>query len=118
MINLNDIAEDLFNKIRSRYSNVQMGDVNGKVTSEAELARFIDFEYKANGNTLGHVNVSLSEDDGLVVYYSSEFVSEENDTVQKDWYNFLRELRTFSKKRMLNFDTRDITKSNLDKRDY
>jgi hypothetical protein len=118
MINLNDIAEDLFNKIRSRYSNVKMGDQNGKVTSEAELARFIDFEYKTNGETLGHVNVSLSEDDGLVVYYSSEFVSEESDQVQKDWYNFLRELRTFSKKRMLNFDTRDITKSNLDKRDY
>ena len=118
MINLNDIAEDLFNKIRSRYSNVKMGDENGKVTSEAELARFIDFEYKSNGEILGHVNVSLSEDDGLVVYYSSEFVSEENSEVQKDWYNFLKELRTFSKKRMLNFDTRDITKSNLDKRDY
>jgi hypothetical protein len=27
-------------------------------------------------------------------------------------------MRQFSKKRMLNFDTRDITKSNLDKRDY
>ena len=118
MINLNDIAEDLFNKIRSRYSNVKMGDENGKVTSEAELARFLDFEYTSKGETLGHVNVSLSEEDGLVVYYSSEFVSEEDDQVRSDWYGFLKELRMFSKKRMLNFDTRDITKSNLDKRDY
>jgi len=118
MINLNDIAEDLFNKIRSRYSSVTMGDDAGKVTNDPALARFIDFEYKSGSETLGHVNVSLSEDDGLVVYYSTEFVSEENDEVQKDWYNFLRELRMFSKKRMLNFDTRDITKSNLDKRDY
>lgn len=118
MINLNEIADDLFNKIRSRYSNVTMGDENGKVTNDPSLARFIDFEYKANNETIGHVNVSLSEDEGLVVYYSTEFVSEENSDVQKDWYNFLKELRVFSKKRMLNFDTRDITKSNLDKRDY
>lgn len=118
MINLNDIAEDLFNKIRSRYSSVTMGDDAGKVTNDPALARFIDFEYKSGAETLGHVNVSLSEKDGLVVYYSTEFVSEESDEVQKDWYNFLRELRMFSKKRMLNFDTRDITKSNLDKRDY
>ena len=118
MINLNEIADDLFNKIRSRYTSVTMGDENGKVTSEPSLARFIDFEYKSGAETLGHVNVSLSEDEGLVVYYSTEFVSEESAEVQKDWYNFLRELRVFSKKRMLNFDTRDITKSNLDKRDY
>ena len=37
---------------------------------------------------------------------------------QNNWYNFLKELRQFSKKRMLNFDTRNITKSNLNKRDY
>jgi hypothetical protein len=34
------------------------------------------------------------------------------------WYDFLKELRMFAKSNMLNFDTRDITKTNLDKRDY
>jgi len=116
--NMNEIAEDLFNKIRSRFSNVKLGDENGKVTDNPELARFIDFEYNVDQESIGHVNVSLSEDEGLVVYYSTEFVSEEGSTVKDDWYNFLRELRQFSKKRMLNFDTRDITKSNLEKRDY
>jgi hypothetical protein len=116
--NMNEIAEDLFNKIRSRFSNVKLGDENGKVTEDPQLARYIDFEYKDGGETIGHVNVSLDENEGLVVYYSSEFVSEEGSTTKDNWYNFLRELRQFSKKRMLNFDTRDITRSNLEKRDY
>jgi hypothetical protein len=117
MINLNLIAEDLFNKIRSRYQSVTMGDEDGKVTSDPQLARFIDFEYKSQTEALGQVSISLTET-GLVVYYSTEFVSEESDEVKQDWYSFLKELRTFSKKRRLNFEPRDITKSNLDKRDY
>ena len=32
--------------------------------------------------------------------------------------DFLKELRYFAKKRLLNFDTRDINKSNLNRRDY
>jgi hypothetical protein len=35
-----------------------------------------------------------------------------------NWYSFLKELRLFAKKRMLEFSIRDITKSNLTKRDY
>ena len=42
----------------------------------------------------------------------------ENNVSKSTWYDFLKELRTFSKKRLLNFTTRDITKSNLEKRDY
>jgi hypothetical protein len=37
---------------------------------------------------------------------------------QDAWYDFLKELRIFSKKRMLDYSVRDITKSNLNKRDY
>jgi len=42
----------------------------------------------------------------------------ENNVSKSTWYDFLKELRQFSKKRLLNFTTRDITKSNLEKRDY
>ena len=34
------------------------------------------------------------------------------------WYEFLREMRNFAKRRMLRFDTRDITKRNLNKTDF
>jgi hypothetical protein len=41
------------------------------------------------------------------------------DPLQKDnWYGFLKELRVFAKRRLMSFDTRDIAKDNLDRRDY
>ena len=50
--------------------------------------------------------------------YSNNFVENEDKQTKEMWYNFLKELRYFAKKRLLNFDTRDITKSNLNKTDY
>ena len=41
-----------------------------------------------------------------------------DDGVKSSWYNFLKEMGQFAKARVLSFDTRDITKSNLEKRDY
>lgn len=116
--NLELVAEELFNKIRTQFPQIELGDAAGKVTSNPKEARFFDFNYSKNETTLGRVSVSVSEDDGLVIYYSSDIVSEENTLIKEDWFKFLRELREFAKQRLLNFDTRDITKSNLDKRDY
>ena len=50
--------------------------------------------------------------------YNTNFIAEQPDGIKSDWYNFLKEIRNFAKRNMLNFDTRDINKSNLDKRDY
>jgi hypothetical protein len=124
MQNLDKIAEDLFNKIRGRFSNVTIGNADGNVTDTPKTARFFDFEYTDNGRSLGKVSVAISEDNedqgqqSLTVIYSKDFISNEDQTTQSSWFNFLKELRQFSKKRRLKFDIRDINKTNLDKRDY
>ncbi len=124
MQDLTKISEDLFNKIRGRFSNVTIGDVDGNVTDVPTEARFFDFEYTDNGRPLGKVSVNISEDPSnpekksLTVIYSKDFISNEGQVTQTGWFNFLKELRVFGKKRGLNFDIRDINKSNLDKRDY
>jgi hypothetical protein len=118
MTQLDKIGEDLFNKIRGRFPSVTIGDEDGNVTNEPLTARFFDFDYKTDSRTLGKVSVSISEDDGLTVIYSRDFIQNENEMTQNEWYNFLKELRVFSKKRMLDFSVRDINKSNLNKRDY
>jgi hypothetical protein len=117
MKNLNNIAEDLFNKIRGRFPSVTIGDAEGNVTNVPTDARFFDFDYKEGGRSLGKVSITLDEEN-IAVMYSNDFVANEDQTTQDNWYNFLRELRQFSKKRLLNFDTRNITKSNLNRRDY
>ena len=45
-------------------------------------------------------------------------MEDQDEMTQEAWYDFLKELRIFSKKRMLEYSVRDITKSNLNKRDY
>ena len=117
MKNLQNIAEDLFNKIRGRFPSVTIGTDEGEVTNVPGDARFYDFEYKEAARSLGKVSISLDEK-SISVMYSDDFVANEDQMTQDNWYNFLKELRQFSKKRLLNFDTRNITKSNLDRRDY
>ena len=114
MIEFNKIGEDLFNKIRGRFPEVTIGDEVGTVTNEPELARFFDFNY----NGLGKVSISIDEDEGLTVIYSKDFMEDQDEMTKGDWYDFLKELRIFGKKRMLDYSVRDITKSNLEKRDY
>ncbi len=116
--NLDIIANELFGKVRTQFSSLQLGDSNSKSVEEPTKARFFEFDFDKNGNSLGTVSISLSEEDGMVVMYSNDIVENQNDGVKANWFNFLREMREFAKQHLLNFQTRDISKSNLDKRDY
>ena len=116
MQNIEIIADELFSKIRGRFPGVTIGDEQGNVTSEPKQARFFEFPFREDDADVGKVSISLSEEDGVVVMHNKDVA--ENNVSKSTWYDFLKELRQFSKKRLLNFTTRDITKSNLEKRDY
>ena len=118
MKDLDTIGKDLFDKIRGRFTSVTIGGEDGKVTNEPSKARFFDFEYSESSRALGNVSIQISEDDGLTIIYSKDNVANEDSVTKDNWFNFLKDMRQFSKKRLLDFDVRDITKSNLTKRDY
>jgi hypothetical protein len=114
----NNIATDLFYKIRSRFKGLKLGDGTGSITINPEDARFFDFDYMEGEKAIGHVSISLAEQNSLKVYFSTG-ITESMDGGQKtNWYGFLKELRMFAKRRLMAFDTRDIAKDNLDQRDY
>lgn len=114
--NLNLIASELFGKIRTRFPQITMKDETGEPIDDEELARSFSFDFVQDGQTLGSVDIDLSEKEGLVVIFSNDLLSGQPEGVRKQWYNFLKELRQFAKG--LPFEVRDISKSNLDKRDY
>jgi len=116
MKNLDVIAKDLFNKIRGRFPNITIGDSEGNVTNIPDNARYFDFAFSDEKEK--KISVSLDENNGVVVIVGKDIVSNQPEHVQDKWYSFLKELRIFAKKRLLNFDVRDINKSNLNKRDY
>jgi hypothetical protein len=112
------ISQDLFDKVRSRYKNLEMGDEDGNVTSDPRTARFFDFDFVLEGDNLGRVSISINERGALKIFYSQGILEGTDPVAQKLWFNFLKEMRNFAKRRLLRFDTRDITKSNLDKNDF
>ncbi len=114
----NNIATDLFYKVRSRFSGLKLGAETGQITINPEEARFFDFDYMEGETPIGHVSISLAEPNSMKVYFSHGITEGMNDGQKNNWYSFLKELREFAKRRLLSFDTRDIAKDNLDKRDY
>jgi hypothetical protein len=114
----NNIATDLFYKIRSRFSGLKLGAETGEITINPEEARFFDFDYMEGETPIGHVSISLAEQNSMKVYFSHGITESMDDGQKTNWYGFLKELRQFAKRRLLSFDTRDIAKDNLDKRDY
>ena len=135
MREIENIAASLFDKIRTRYENIRLGDEKSKATTDPEKARFFNFDYTtSDGNKIGNITISLIDDASLKIYYGKNIVDDlkevdqnnnDDDEVkdvndkneEEKWYGFLRGLRKFAKRNLLSFDTRDINKSNLEIKD-
>ena len=111
-------SSDLFNKIRSQFSNIQIGDSTGQPTADPREAVFFDFEFTEDKDTFGRVSVSLADGENMKVFYNRDLVSKIDEDSRDEWYAFLKELKDFAIEHQLAFDVRDITKSNLSKQDY
>ena len=111
-------SQDLFNKIRSQFSNVRLGDENGAATANPADAVFFEFEFREDADTFGAVSISLADGENMKVYYNRDLVSKIDEDSRDEWYAFLKELKDFAVEHQLTFDVRDITKNNLTKQDY
>jgi hypothetical protein len=111
-------SQDLFNKIRSQFSNIRLGDENGAATADPQGAVFFEFEFQEDADTFGSVSISLADGENMKVYYNRDLVSKIDEDSRDEWYAFLKELKDFAVEHQLRFDVRDITKNNLTKQDY
>ena len=109
---------DLFNKIRSQFSNIRLGDENGAATASPQDAVFFEFEFREDADTFGAVSISLADNENMKVYYNRDLVNKIDEDSRDEWYAFLKELKDFAVEHSLRFDVRDITKNNLTKQDY
>jgi len=115
---LDGVATQLFEKIRARFDKVSVGDEGGKATTDPAQARFFNFDFiDEDGNNFGNVTISLIDEESLKVYFGKNLSADLDDAQKADWYNFLRDLRMFAMRNLLKFDTRDISRSNLNIKD-
>ena len=118
MKNIEKIAEELFDKIRSRFEKITIGDEEANETDEPSEARFFNFDYvDDSGHNYGNIMINIVDEESLKIYFSKNITDDLDELQQKEWYNFLKELRYFAKRNLLTFDTRDISRSNLTIRD-
>jgi hypothetical protein len=112
------VATGIFEKIRTRFDKVNLGDENAQSTADAEKARFFNFDYVSqDGQNFGNITISIVEENALKVYFSKN-ISDKLDAMQKkEWFNFLYDLRKFSRRHMMTFDTRDVSRSSLNIKD-
>tara|TARA_E500000331_G_scaffold87885_1_gene83645 strand:- start:83 stop:2080 length:1998 start_codon:yes stop_codon:yes gene_type:complete len=111
-------SQDLFNKIRSQFSNIRLGDENGAATADPQDAVFFEFEFREDADTFGSVSISIAEGDTMKVFYNRDLVAKIDEDSRDEWYAFLKELKDFAVEHQMRFDVRDITKNNLTKQDY
>jgi hypothetical protein len=104
--------EELFNQLRAKFSDLTMGDADAQSTTDPKTAQFFSFEYKDHP-----VSVALGEKE-LSVYYSRQMTENQPMSEKTEWFEFIQDIRKFAKSRNLGFDVRDISKSNLEKKDY
>ena len=116
MKSIDKSAFALFQKLRSRYTPVTLGNEKGETTSEPSEARFFNFIYKEGETPVGPITISLVDARAMKVFYSDSVI--DNMENKAAWYSFLRELRAFAKRNLLMFDARDIAKSQLQPRDF
>ena len=104
--------EELFNQLRAKFSDLTMGDEDAQSTTDPKEAQFFTFEYKDHP-----VSITLGEKE-LSVYYSRQMTENQPMAEKSEWFEFIQDIRKFAKARNLGFDVRDISKSNLEKKDY
>ena len=112
------ISNDLFNKIRSKFGNIQIGNAMGEATANPGDAVFFDFEFREDADTFGRVSISIADSETVKVFYNQGLVEKIDDDSRAEWYAFLKELKDFAVTHQLGFDVRDITKNGLKQQDF
>jgi hypothetical protein len=116
-INLDTIAKELYGKLQTRFSDIELADENGEILTKKvdyPKARFFEFPYKEGGVTLGTLAINLDPDEGLVVQIGGDL----DKTQHPRAFQFIRSLGKFAKPKLIDFKVVSLSKSNLDKRDY
>lgn len=112
------ISNDLFSKLKSRFPSIKLGNAEGMSTVNPKEAVYFDFDFVIKGEKIASISISVAEEGIMKLFYSKDILQNQNRIVKEKWFDFLRDMRNFAKKKLLSFEPSDIAKKNLDKRDY
>ena len=111
-MDLSAVASDLFDEIKSRYTNLTLGDDVAQVTTDPQLARFFKFNFNENP-----ISIAIDETE-LRLIYNRDITDMLDEEQESDWYSFCRTMREFAVTHNLGFKPQDIEKLDLEQGDF
>lgn len=119
MKNIESIAQNLFDKIRTRFNPIQISDENNDSVIDETSARFFNFNFITQDKQFHTiVTISIIDKRTLEITFTQNIDKTFTKPEHKlEWIQFLKSMRKFAKRNLLNFNIKDINKSNLTKRD-
>ena len=117
MSEIEPIAQGLYDKLKNRFGDIAISDESARPTSDVEQGRFFNFDYKIGNTNYGNVTISINDGESLKVFFNRRISKKMDEEDRPSWYKFLKALRSFSRRNMLRFDTRDITRYALTKKE-
>ena len=111
-MDLNLTAKDLFDELKSRFSNLTLGDESAQTTVSPEEARFFKFSWNNNP-----ISISIDEENLRLIYNKNLTGTVESEQEQQ-WYDFARFMREFAVSHNLGFKPQDVEKIDLEQDDF
>jgi hypothetical protein len=119
--NLDSVAEEIYGKIETRFRPIKFADEETKVLSKKSdipKARWFEFDYKEDGETLGVITITLDDKDGVIIKAGGDLIDKDTNETHHGAYKFIRSFRDLARRNLLQYQVDNLGKSNLDKRDY
>ena len=110
MISLETTRQKLYDLLVAKSFDLTTRDAKGKETADPKKADLFSFNYKVGDNNYGAVVVTVSSSGELEVYYGDVLGKGMESEDKSDWYDFLYQLRHFSKRNMLEFSLKNMNK--------
>ena len=110
MISKTDINQNLFNLLATKNFDLVTRDNKGKETAEPKEAELFSFDYVVDNHNYGTVVITVTPEGNLEVFYGDALGKGMELDHKSEWYDFLYQLRHFSRRNMLGFELKNMNK--------
>ena len=110
MISTDSIRQNLFDLLAVKNFDVTTRDSQGKETGDAKDADLFSFDYKLDDTNYGTVVITITPEGALEVFYGDRLGRTMESDHKSTWYDFLYQLRNFSRRNMLQFELKHMNK--------
>jgi len=110
MISKTDINQNLYNLLTTKNFELVTRDNKGKEAADPKEAELFSFDYKIDDTNYGTIVITITPEGNLEVFYGDSLGRGMEKDHRSEWYDFLYQLRHFSRRNMLGFELKNMNK--------